>query len=83
MREHIDDNRTSLSVTEKDNKNINEIQETITTIQFYLEQTKATLDRIETFIIQLNSESPIIEEKVKHFNVVDKDPVLKASPGLR
>ena len=82
MREHIDDNRISLSVIEKDH-NINEIQEAIITIQSYLEQTKAALDRIETFIIQLQSESPIIEEKEKHFNVVDKDPVLKASPGLR
>ena len=82
MREYIDDNRISLSVIEKDH-NINEIQEAIITIQSYLEQTKATLDRIETFIIQLKSESPIIEEKEKDFNVVDKDPVLKASPGLR
>lgn len=82
MREYIDDNRISLSVIEKDH-NINEIQEAIITIQSYLEQTKAALDRIETFIIQLKSESPFIEEKEKHFNVVDKDPVLKASPGLR
>ena len=61
-------------------RNLNEIQEAITTIQLYLDQTKEVLDRIETFIVQLKSETPVLGEKSKHHS---PDKTIKVMPGLR